>query len=191
MNTSTASSIPAAARYNGLAVVLHWTLGLVLIGLFSLGVYMADLPFSPQRLKLFNWHKWVGILVLALSFLRLFWRLIRPAPALPSGIAQAMPAWQRLAHHGTHVALYLLFFAVPLLGWAYSSATGFSIVLFGVLPLPDFVGKDAALAKTLKEAHEIGAYLMALFVLLHVAAALKHQWLDRDGLIGRMWFGRS
>ncbi|EGI77958.1 cytochrome b [Hylemonella gracilis] len=189
MNTTT--SIPPIARYNGLAVVLHWALGLMLIGLFCLGVYMADLPFSPQRLKLFNWHKWVGILVLALSFLRLFWRLIRPAPALPSHIAQAMPAWQRVAHHGTHAVLYLLFFAVPLLGWAYSSATGFSIVLFGVLPLPDFVGKDAALAHTLKEAHEIGAYLMALFVLLHVAAALKHQWLDRDGLIGRMWFGRS
>lgn len=137
MNTSPiASPMPATARYNGLAIVLHWALGLVLIGLFSLGLYMADLPFSPQRLKLFNWHKWVGILVLALSFLRLFWRLIRPAPALPPSIAQAMPAWQRLAHHGTHVVLYLLFFAVPLLGWAYSSATGFSIVLFGVLPCP-------------------------------------------------------
>jgi cytochrome b561 len=190
MNTLTSSTSPVL-RYNALAIVLHWTLGLVLIGLFALGVYMADLPFSPERLKLFNWHKWAGILVLALSFVRLFWRLIRPAPALPPGIAQAMPAWQRLAHHGTHVVLYVLFFAVPLLGWAYSSATGFSIVLFGVLPLPDFVGKDAALAETLKEAHEIGAYLMALFVLLHVAAALKHQWLDRDGLIGRMWFGRS
>jgi cytochrome b561 len=181
----------AARRYNGLAIVLHWVLALALICLFGLGLYMVELPFSPQRLKLFNWHKWAGIVVLSLSFLRLFWRLLRPAPPLPAAIAFAMPAWQRLAHHGTHAALYLLFFAVPLLGWAYSSATGFSVVVFGVLPLPDFVGKDAALAETLKLAHRIGAYLMAAFVLLHVAAALKHQCLDRDGLIGRMWFGRS
>ncbi|MGJ4748902.1 cytochrome b, partial [Leptospira sp. SA-E8] len=67
------------ASYNAFAVVLHWLLGLMLIGLFALGLYMADLPFSPQRLKLFNWHKWAGIVVLALSFVRLFWRLLRPA----------------------------------------------------------------------------------------------------------------
>lgn len=191
MQSAAASISAPRATYSGFAVVLHWVLGLMLIGLFALGLYMADLPFSPQRLKLFNWHKWAGIVVLALSFVRLFWRLVRPAPALPVAIAQAMPAWQRVAHHGTHWALYVLFFAVPLLGWTYSSATGFSIVVFGVLPLPDFVGKDAALAEILKEAHALGAYAMAVLVLMHVGAALKHQFIDRDGLLGRMWFSRS
>jgi cytochrome b561 len=84
------------------------------------------------------------------------------------------------------VALYALFFIVPLVGWAYSSAAGFPIVLFGVLPLPDFVAADKALAALIKPWHEISALAMAGLVLLHVAAALKHQFIDKDGLMDRM-----
>ena len=87
--------------------------------------------------------------------------------------------------------LYVLFFAVPLVGWAFSSAAGFPVVWFGVLPLPDFVPVDKALAAAIKPWHERLAWLMALLVLLHLAAALKHQFIDRDGLIGRMWPGRA
>jgi cytochrome b561 len=86
--------------------------------------------------------------------------------------------------------MYLLFFVTPLLGWAYSSAKGFPIVLFGVLPLPDLVGKDEALAHTLKEGHELAAWALVVLALLHVAAALKHQFIDRDGLMDRMRPGR-
>ena len=83
---------------------------------------------SMTRLKLYNWHKWAGVTILALSAARLLWRLgHRPPPDAPG------PRWQKLAAHGTHLALYALFFAVPLAGWAYSSAAGFPIVLFGVL----------------------------------------------------------
>jgi cytochrome b561 len=180
------SSRPAG-RYSGVAMALHWLLALMLLALFIVGLYMADLPFSPQRVKLYNYHKWAGIVVLTLSFLRLLWRLTHRPPELPAAIAQAMPAWQHWAHHGTHYALYLLFFTVPLLGWAYSSAAGFPIVVFGVLPLPDFVAADKALAEAIKPWHGYAAYAMAALVLLHVAAALKHQLVDRDGLMARMW----
>ncbi|MDD3785594.1 MAG: cytochrome b/b6 domain-containing protein, partial [Hydrogenophaga sp.] len=112
-------------RYHPVSVLLHWVLGLALIGLFAVGLYMTDLPFSPQRLKLYNWHKWAGVTLLALSVFRLVWRLTHRPPPLPRAIETAMPRWQRLAHHATHHGLYLLFFAVPLLGWAYSSAAGF------------------------------------------------------------------
>ena len=105
-------------------------------------------------------------------------------------VAAAMPAWQHWAHHGTHGALYALFFAVPLLGWAYSSAAGFPIVLFGVLPLPDFMPVDKALAEALKPWHGYAAYALAALVVLHVAAALKHQFVDRDSLLTRMLPGR-
>jgi len=98
-----------------------------------------------------------------------------------------MPGWQRWAHHATHVGLYVLFFAVPLLGWAYSSAAGFPVVLFGVWPLPDFVPVSEALADGLKQAHEVTALSMAALVLLHVAGALKHHFVDRDGLLKRMF----
>lgn len=184
------SSNTSPKRYSGPAIVLHWLLGFALIGLFIVGLYMTDLPFSPQRLKLYNWHKWAGVSILTLSLLRLLWRLTHRPPALPDAMAAAMPRWQHWAHHGTHHALYALFFAVPLLGWAYSSAAGFPIVLFGVLPLPDFVSVDKALAELIKPWHKFSAYAMAALVVLHVAAALKHQLIDRDGLLLRMLPGR-
>jgi cytochrome b561 len=102
-----------------------------------------------------------------------------------------MPAWQRQAARLTHWGLYALFFAVPLLGWAYSSAAGFPIVLYGVLPLPDFVSPDKALAGAIKPWHARVAWLMALLVLVHVAAALKHHFINRDELLLRMSPGRS
>jgi len=88
------------------------------------------------------------------------------------------------------VGLYLLFFAVPLLGWAYSSASGFPLVVFGVWPLPDWVPVNATLASLLKPAHCYAAYALAGLVVVHVGAALKHHFVDRDGLLSRMGFGR-
>ncbi len=180
MNTS------PVTRYHGFSIALHWLLAIALIGIFSVGIYMADLPFSPQRLKLYNWHKWAGITFLLLSLLRLAWRLAHRPPSLPQSIALAMPTWQMRAYHGTHGLLYLLFFVVPLLGWAYSSAAGFSVVLFGILPLPDFVSASKPLAEMIKPWHEASAFALIGVVVLHVAAALKHHWIDRDGLLQRM-----
>jgi cytochrome b561 len=175
------NATPPTDRYTAPAIALHWLLALLLLGSFAMGVYMADLPVSPTRLKLYNWHKWAGATILALSLLRLVWRLTHRPPPDP-----AMPAWQARMAHGTHWALYALFFVVPLVGWAYSSAAGYPLVWFGVLPLPDFVPVDKALAEAIKPWHERSAMLMAALVLLHVAGALKHQFIDRDGLIDRM-----
>jgi cytochrome b561 len=181
----------APSRYTGTAIALHWVLGLALIGMFAVGLYMTSLPFSPQRLKLYNWHKWAGMTVLTLSVLRLLWRLTHRPPPLPAAVQAAMPRWQHLAHHGTHHLLYALFFIVPLAGWAYSSAAGFPIVWFGVLQLPDLLPVDKALAETIKPVHAFAAYALAALVVLHVAAALKHQLVDRDGLLNRMLPGRG
>ena len=168
-------------RYTVPAIGLHWLLALMLTVSFSVGLYMSDLGMSPQRLKLFNWHKWAGITILVLSIVRLAWRLThRPPPDVP------MPLWQARAAHATHLAMYLLFFAVPLVGWAYTSATGFPVVWFGVLPLPDFVSPDKALAAAIKPWHGALAWTLAAFVVVHVAGALKHQWIDKDGLLSRM-----
>ena len=176
---------PQPGRYTPTAIVLHWLLAIAIVVSFSVGLYMSDLPVSPQRLKLYNWHKWAGVTILALSALRLLWRLAHRPPA-----DLAMPRWQQAAAHWTHRALYLLFFAVPLVGWAYSSAAGFPIVLFGVLPLPDFVPQDKALSLLIKPWHAYLAYALAALVVLHVAGALKHHFVDRDGLLSRMRLGR-
>ena len=173
MNTS--------ARYTRTAIALHWLLALMIFVSFSVGLYMADLPVSPQRLKLFSWHKWAGIVILTLSSLRLLWRLTHRPPAdLP------MPRWQQRAAHATHRMMYVLFFAVPLVGWAYSSAAGFPVVVFGLLPLPDFVPADKALAEAIEPWHGALAWMLMALVCIHVAAALKHQFIDRDDLLSRM-----
>jgi cytochrome b561 len=149
-------------RYGTPAIALHWLQALLILGALGVGFYMTGLSMSPTRLKLYNWHKWAGVTILLLSAARLLWRLTHQPPA------DAPMA------------------AVPLVGWAYSSAAGFPIVWFGVLPLPDFVSPDKALAEAIKPWHGRLAYLMAIVVLLHVAAALKHQFVDRDGLLLRM-----
>jgi cytochrome b561 len=176
----------SVSRYSRPAVALHWLLALLITGTFALGLYMHGLPVSPQRLKLYSWHKWAGIVILALSVVRLLVRLRGPRPQ-----DAAMPPWQRGAAHATHHALYLLFFAVPLAGWAYSSAAGFPVVLFGVLPLPDFVPVDKALAELLKAWHKGLALTLGALVLLHLAAVLKHQFIDHDGLLARMGLRRA
>ncbi len=189
--TSSSSVFPAAApHYTRVAIALHWLLALVIIGLFGVGVYMTDLPFSPWRLKLYNWHKWAGVSLLVVSALRLAWRLTHQPPELPDAITRAMPAWQTRAHHATHHLMYVLFFAVPLLGWAYSSAAGFPIVWFGQIALPDLLAANKEMAELIKPLHKLSALALMGLAALHIGAALKHQWIDRDGLLLRMLPGR-
>lgn len=176
----------AAIRYTFTAMALHWLLAIAIVAVFGVGLYVDDLPRSPERLQLITWHKWAGIAILALSAVRLLWRLTHRPPAdLP------MPSWQQRSAKAVHVVMYGLFFAVPLAGWAHSSAAGFPIMWFGVMPLPDFVPVDKALAHDFKELHEVFAWALTAMVALHVAAALKHQFIDRDGLIARMWPSRA
>ena len=180
---ATTPSAPTAERYTAAAITLHWLLALLITATFCVGLYMTGLPLSPTRLKFFNWHKWAGATILALSVLRLLWRLAHRAPApLPA------PAWQHRLARIVHTALYAFFFAVPLSGWSYSSAAGFPVVVFGVLPLPNLMPKDKELAEFLEDVHGVLAWTLAVLVLLHVAAALKHRFIDRDATLSRMWF---
>lgn len=179
------------SRYTGVAIALHWLLALAILVMAGVGIYMTDLPVSPLRIKLYNWHKWAGVSFLALTALRLLWRLTHRPPPLPQAVTLGMPSWQVRAHHATHHLMYVLFFAVPLIGWAYSSAAGFPIVWFGQIPLPDFIGPNKALAEIIKPLHQLAALALLALAGLHVAAALKHQWIDRDALLTRMLPGRA
>lgn len=181
------SAVAKPASYTAVAKLLHWVLAAALVGMFSVGLFMTDLPFSPLRLKLYNWHKWAGITILALSAVRLLWRFTHRPPPLPTAMSLSMPKWQNWAYALTHYAMYALFFIVPLMGWAYSSAAGFPIVVFGVMPLPDLMSVNKELAETIKPLHGFAAWALCSLVVLHVAAAVKHQCIDRDGLIRRMW----
>ena len=171
-------------RYTAVAIGLHWLIALALMCNLALGVYMSDLPLSvgPIKLKLYAYHKWAGVTVFILVMVRIFWRIAHQPPPPAPGTR----SWQRVVAGSTHLVLYLLTLAVPLAGWLYSSARGFQTVYFGVLPIPDLLGKDLGLAENLKELHESLAFLMAALIVFHMAAALKHHWVDRDDTLASM-----
>ncbi len=169
-------------RYNTTAIALHWLVALLIFAAFPLGMYMHDLPLSPTKLQLYSYHKWLGMTVLLFAVLRVVWRIKHTPPALPD----AMPRWQQIASHATHQFLYVLMLIVPISGWLMSSAKGFKTVWFGVLPLPDLVGKDKALGDMLGSVHTSLNYILLVLVVLHIAAALKHHFIDKDGVLLRM-----
>jgi len=169
-------------RYTRTAMLLHWLIAVLILGLFGLGIYMAGLPLSPQKLKLYSYHKWAGLTVLSLALLRVLWRITHKPPPLPA----SQPQWQQLAAHAGHGLLYVLIFAAPFSGWLMSSALGFPVVWFGVLPLPDLIDKNKELGEVLKLVHRYLNYSFLAVVIGHALAAIKHQWLDKDGTLSRM-----
>ena len=175
------SAIPST-RYTTSAVALHWILAILIVANLAFGLYTVNLPLSPQKLKLFSYHKWVGVTVLLLSAGRLLWRATHAAPALPD----TMKPRERQLAHASHALLYVLFFAAPLTGWLFSSAAGFQTVYLGVLPIPDLLSRNKELADVLRFMHRWINYTMAAVIVVHIAAALKHHFVDRDDVLVRM-----
>ncbi len=176
------SPTPTPAAYTRTAILLHWLVAVAIVSAFSVGIYMSDLPLSPQKLKLYSWHKWAGVSIFTLVCVRLLWRLGHRPPPAPPG----MPAWQDKVAQAAHHLLYVLMFAVPLSGWLMSSAKGFQTVVFGVLPLPDLLQKNVELGDTLRSVHMLLNFTMAAIVIAHVAAAIKHHVVDGDTVLTRM-----
>lgn len=181
LNTQTSGN-NRGVRYTSVAIALHWTIALLIFGGWGLGLYMHELPLSPEKLRYYSWHKWSGVSVFLLAIVRVAWLATHAPPRLPAHISQLQA---RLAR-GMHALLYVLMFVLPLSGWLMSSAKGVPTVYFGVLPLPDLVAKNKALGDLLGEVHEALAFVLAALVLVHIAAALKHQFVNRDGLMGRI-----
>ncbi len=169
-------------RYTRTAVTLHWLIVLLIFSALPLGYYMHDLPLSPHKLRMYSYHKWIGVTVFLFAVIRVYWRATHRPPALP----ESMPKWEKFAALATHYAFYVLMFAIPLSGWLMSSALGFQTVWFGVLPLPDLVGKNKELADVLHEVHEMLNFGLLGLVLAHIGASLKHHFIERDDVLVRM-----
>jgi cytochrome b561 len=177
----------ASNQYTRTAILLHWLIALIIVVAWPVGLAMGDMETSPLKIKVFAWHKWAGITVLFLSVLRLAWRATHSAPSYP----EAMPLWQVRASKFVQLSLYALLFAVPMTGWLFSSAAGYSVFYFGLIHLPDLVEKNKELAGQLHDIHEsLNWVLLALFV-VHFAAALKHHFIDKDTILIRMLRSRS
>ena len=168
-------------RYGGAAIALHWLTAVLIVANVMLGLSMVPLPIIPRKLQWYAWHKWIGITVFLLTCARLGWRWVRPAPP-----PVAMPEWQRRAAKVTQMLMYALLLVIPVSGWLYSSATGVQVVYLGLVPLPDLVPNDKALAGVLKGTHVALNFTLFALVFVHTAAALKHHFVDRDPALIRM-----
>ena len=168
-------------RYNRVAIALHWIIAALVIANLALGLSMVPMRISPAKINAYLWHKSIGTSIFLLASLRLAWRVaFGHPPPVP------MAAWQARAAAYSHALLYVLLLVIPVSGWLYSSATGVQVLYLGEIPLPDLVPKDKALADMLRRVHVALNTTMAAIVVLHVAAALKHHWVERDESLRRM-----
>ena len=182
----------ARSSYSRAAITLHWLIALLLIGNFLGGVFMGDLlapSATPEQkqlgFKIIQFHKSMGLTILVLSLLRLATRLVSSPPPLPAH----MTSTERLLAKATHWAFYAVMFLVPLTGWVMVSASplGFPTLWFGLFEWPHLpIETSKATSDAASEAHEIIAFAGAGLLLLHVAAALKHHYMDRDDVLARM-----
>lgn len=184
-------------RYTHAAIALHWLIAVMIIANIALA-WVWPHAADDQVRPMINAHKSIGITVLGLAIMRLLWRFTHRPPAYPP----SYQGWERAASHGVHALLYLVMFAMPLSGWimdsAWKDAGTHPMFWFGLFEWPRiawFQHLDPALRDSLHDgfgaAHALAAYaLYALFV-LHVGGALKHQFLDRERELQRMWPGRD
>lgn len=174
--------------YHAAAKALHWLTALAIFGLLGIGLWMTGLPIGLQKLQAYNWHKWIGLVVLALTVLRLVWRWRHPPPPLPDVVTR----WERALAPIGHCALLFLLLAMPVSGWLMSSAAGISVSWFGVVPLPNPVSPDPELFETLRTVHFVLSRCLIAVVALHIVVVFRHDVLRRDGIFRRMWpLGRN
>jgi cytochrome b561 len=172
-------------RWSPSTIVLHWMSALLICALLGLGWFMVhgDIAAST-KFDLYQLHKSLGFLSLALLLLRLVARLARRTPQAPP----AMPRWERRAAHATHVAFYALLLVAALSGWLLASAAIIPIPtrFFDLIVIPNLVGPDAALSAGMTFLHYLVSRLLIVLLFLHVGAALKHHFFDRDDVLSRM-----
>jgi cytochrome b561 len=175
-NTSTPT------RYSAVAQAFHWIIAALIVTQFTLAWMAEDLPLGAHKLGLLARHKSFGMTVLMLAVLRLLWRLFNPPPALPDGMSKI----ERLLAKATHVGFYALLFAMPLTGWLMSSAKNYSVSWFGLFTWPNLIGKNEDNFDWLRSTHEILSDALFVLAVLHILAALKHHFWNKDDVLMRM-----
>jgi cytochrome b561 len=173
--------IPAAPRFNLLARLLHWTMAVLILAMVLIGIGMVS-TVSPRYHQLLSVHKSIGSLILLLAAIRLINRLLRPPPPLPADL----PGWQKHLAIASHVILYALMFALPVVGWSMLSAGGYPIVVFGAIHLPPLLPHNVAVFAVLRTLHTLLAVLLFTVFLGHLGAALFHRLIRRDEVFKSM-----
>ena len=171
----------SALRYTRTAIVLHWLIAALIIVTIPLGLYSASIRTTVE-LPAMTAHKAIGITILLLTTVRLGWRLGHRVPDLPP-----MASWIRTVARGTHFLFYVLLFAMPLSGWWMTSAFHKHPITFGLFGVPYLpVPQGMTSAGPAHEVHETLGWVMIALLALHVLAAVKHHFVDRDQILNRM-----
>jgi cytochrome b561 len=169
-------------EYGTVTKTFHWGIALLVICLLAVGLVMGELPKTPSTFQIYNLHKSLGITVLALMIGRICWHIVNHRPHA----VETLKPWEKISAAGVHYSLYVLLVAMPITGWLMSSAAGRAVNVFGLFTLPDLVAKDESAAHTYRERHEQIGYLIMIVLALHIAAALKHYFIDKDRVLKRM-----
>ncbi len=164
-----------------ISILFHWLMAILLIALLALGLYMVRLPLSIEKLRLYGWHKEWGMLALLLVILRSIWRVSNIIPHLE------IPWWEALAARTVHFAFYVFMFAIPLTGWLMTSSSGLPVSFFGWFVFPDLISSHTDLIHLFKKTHKWLGYGLIAAIILHVCAALKHHFIDKDDILRRMF----
>ncbi|NRO99354.1 cytochrome b [Paraburkholderia sp. NMBU_R16] len=187
----------AVQRYTRVAILLHWSIAVLILANVACGLTVALLPDGTLSDESMRWvidtHKSIGITVLGLAFLRVLWRITQRPPPLPA----EFPARERAAAHAVHIALYVLMFAMPVSGWLHDSAwvaaASHPMYLYGLFQWPRvgfIMNLDPATKNQLHDQfgalHTACSYVFYSMLALHVAGALKHQWIDGHSVLRRM-----
>ena len=194
-------------KYTNVAIVLHWLIGIAILFMFILGWFMTELPRETpktssfdifnlglvtwevakeqsQRTFYFHLHKSIGLTILMLVVLRVYWRFTHRPPAFLS----SMKPWEKKLATATHHSLYLLMILIPLAGIIMSAASKYGVKWFGIKVIPGF--NDKGVRDLFLEFHEIFGLLLLLLLILHILGAVKHSIVEKDGTLRRMWFSK-
>ncbi|MGA2842435.1 MAG: cytochrome b [Steroidobacteraceae bacterium] len=169
-------------RFTAVAQLLHWIIAALIVTQFALAWTGRDLPLGTHKLALLAWHKSFGMTVLMLAIIRAVWRWANPPPELPAG----MTPLERTLARATHVAFYALLFVMPITGWLMSSAKNYSVSWFGLFTWPDLIAQNKTAFEALKTTHDYLSGVLLGIAVLHILAALKHHFWNKDDVLLRM-----
>lgn len=167
-------------RYGLIAILLHWVMAIIIIGLLCIGLYMTSIKLTPLGFKLYRLHKEYGVLILFLVIFRFFWRISNKSPELN------LPWWEKYAALSMHWTFYFLMLAMPITGLVISGASGFKPSFFGLFLVPTLIAPNAHLLALAEKFHQWLGYLFIVCILMHMSAALKHHFVDKDNILRRM-----
>lgn len=177
----------AVTRYTGPAITFHWIVAIAVLTLIGLGLYMVDIPRgTPERAFFYNLHKSIGVTTAIVILIRLWWRAKNAPPPLPA----SLPAWQVTASKINHALLYLCLIVMPISGFSASQFTKYGVNYFGIFKIPPMGVENKDIYEFLQGIHEVTSRLLIVLLAIHIAAALKHLVIDKDGVFRRMLPGK-